>query len=315
MNLKLIFLLLINICYIFCMQNLYKQNGIFICKHDTHKHFSSQMSVYHVLEQKKCFPDGCVYFKWNCKILAKKKKCHRNFKTVGRKCFSCNHFYEEKIHQYPEITLDENEKIEFYDKYKEFKEWLESNENKIVFCEGKISRILPNFTINRTQGELSFGVQGFLVSFKDGFIEDKLIEDSFYLHIDTFQQNKYKLREDDEIEFKAKLKIIDGRLELYYARYFNFYLRGSSKPMLKSDLLVALNTATSFNVQYDKCKKCNLSINPRIQNNKIGKNRMMICTKGIPDPEYCLENVEREYIHDIECENDKADGISCNRTL
>lgn len=297
------------------MQNLYKQNNIFVCKHDAHKHFSSKMSIYHILKEKKCFPHGCVYFKWKCKVLAKQNKCHRSFSTVGKHCFSCKHFYEEKIHQYPELVVDEKEKIEFYEKYEEFCEWIDLFENKNVFCEGTISSLLPDFTIIRNQDKLNLGLKGFLVSFEEGFIENKHIEDTFYLHIDSMQQNKFRLREGDEIEFKAKLKIVDGRLELFYGKKFNFYLRSNSKPLLKSDILVSLSTATTFDMQPEKCKSCNFSITTRIQNNHTGKKRIMICSKGINNPEYCIENIDAENLTYNECENDKPDNIFCNRTL
>ena len=295
------------------MQNLFKQKNIFLCQHDTHKHFSSKMSVYHIMEEKKCFPDGCVYFKWKCKSLAKKKKCHRNFTTVGKYCFSCQYFYEEKIHQFPKLVIDNKE--EFFEKYEIFHEWVNSRQNKLLFCEGKIDSVLPNFIINKINGESKLSIKGFLIKFTEGFIDNQHFEDTFYLHIDAMKQNKIRLRQDDEIEFKAVLNEINGRIELFAPRQFNFYLRGSSKPMLKSDLLVSLNTATTFNIQYEKCKKCRFSIIPRIQNNKFGKNRLLICSKGIQEPEICIENLERpDYVTDS-CENDKSNYTSCNKTL
>ena len=297
------------------MRNFYKQNDIFICKHDTHKHFSSKMSVYHILEEKKCYPDGCVYFRWKCKILAKKKKCHRNFSTVGKHCFSCTHFYEEKIHQFPQFKINEIEKNNFFEQYSEFGEWIDSLENKRVFCEGTINSILPDFTVNKKNEKLNIGINGFLVTFNEGFIEDQHFEDSFYLHVDSMQQNKFNLRENDEIEFKAILKIIDGRLELFYAKHFNFYLRGKSKPLLRSDLLVSLNSAITFEIQHQKCKSCGFSVTPRIHNNNSGKNRVLICSKGINDPEFCLEHIERVEKNCDICDNDKVNTVNCHRAL
>ena len=297
------------------MRNLYKQNNIFVCKHDTHKHFSSKISVYHILEEKKCYPNGCVYFKWKCKTLAKKKKCHRNFSTVGKHCFSCKHFYEEKIHQFPQLMINENEENSFFEQYSEFCDWIGSLDNKRVFCECTINSVLPDFILHKNNEKLDIGIKGFLVSFKEGFIEDKHFEDSFYLHIDSMQQNKLKLKKDDEIEFKAILKIINGRLELFYPKQFYFYLRGKSKPLLKSDLLVSLNTGTTFDIQHDKCKSCSFSITPRIQNNQSGKKRVLICSKGIKDPELCLENIEKTEQNFDDCDNNKWNNVMCSRTL
>jgi hypothetical protein len=294
------------------MRNLYKQKNIFVCKHDTHQHFSSKMSVYHILEERNCYPNGCVYFKWKCKTLSKKKKCHRNFTSVGKHCFSCKHFYEEKIHQFPELKVN---KSIFFEQYSEFCDWIGSIKNKRVFCEGIVNSVLPDFVINKNNEKLKLGVKGFLISFKEGFIENQHIEDSFYMHVDSMQQNKVRLRENDEIECKAILKVVDGRLELFYPKNIDFYLRGKSKPLLKSDLLVSLNTATIFYIQYDKCKRCRFSIIPRIQNNQSGNKRILICSKGIKEPELCLENLERLDLDFDDCNNDKSDYKTCYRTL
>jgi hypothetical protein len=297
------------------MRNLYKQNNIFICKHDTHQHFSSKMSVYHILEDKKCYPYGCVYFKWKCKTLAKKKKCHRNFTTVGRHCFSCKYFYEEKIHQFPQLLVNQNEQKHFFEEYDEFCDWIASVENKQVFCEGTIHSVVPDFLINKNNGKLGLGLKGFLIIFKEGFINNQHFEDTFYLHLDSMHQNKVRLKEDDEIEFKAILKEKDGRIELVAPKQFNFFLRGKSKPLLRSDLLVSLNTATTFNKQPEKCKKCNFSVIPKFQNNSTGSNRVLICSKGIQEPDICLENIERKDLYSHSCENDKSNDVTCSRTL
>lgn len=309
------FFYLINILVNFQMRNLYKQNDIFVCNHETHLHFSSRMSVYHILEEKKCFPDGCVYFKWKCKTLAKKKTCHRNFTAVGRHCFSCKYFYEEKIHQLPQLTIDENERDNFFDEYDEFCDWIASKKNKQVFCEGTVHSILPDFVITQNNGKQDLEISGFLMTFNEGFIDDQHFEDTFYLHIDSMLQNRLRIREEDEIEFKAILRETEGRIELQYPRHFNFFLRGSSKPLLRSDLLVSLNTASIFNLQNEKCKKCSFSIIPRIRNNKTGSNRKLICTKGIKAPEICLENIEQEDLYFDSCENDNSSTMSCSRIL
>jgi len=297
------------------MRNLFKQNNIFICKHDTHKHFSSKMSVYHILEEKKCFPDGCVYFKWKCKVLAKKKKCHRNFTAVGRNCFSCKYFYEEKIHQFPELIVERKKKEDFFEEYNEYCEWISSIENKQVFCEGTIQSVVPDFLINKNNGKYGLGLKGFLIIFQEGFIDNQHFEDTFYLHINSMFQNKMRLREDDEVEFKAIVQEKDGRIELFAPRHFNFYLRGKSKPLLRSDLLVSLNTATTFYEQNEKCKKCSFSVIPKIQNNRSGKNRVLICSNGIQEPENCIENINRSELYSDTCENDNSNTVSCSRTL
>lgn len=293
------------------MKNLFKQKGIFICKHDVHQEFSSQMSVYHILEEKRCFPNGCVYFKWKCKILAKKKKCHRNFSTVGRKCFSCKYFYEEKIHQFPEILLESQEK--FLNDYIEYLEWIETLKTKRVLCEGKVESIRPDFVVNKYNGKFQLKVRGFLISFTEGFIQNTLFEDQFFLHITASLQNKLKIKKDDEIEFFADLKIVQGRMEFYHPNKINFYLRGSDQPMNKGDALVSMNSATIFQNQPEKCKQCIHSVLPEIEGIKYGRKRALVCTQGINDYNYCVDfsqkSIEREY------ENCANPDHNCNKTL
>lgn len=297
------------------MRNLYKKNNIFICKHDIHKHFSSKISVYHILEKKKCYPDGCVYFKWKCKVLAKKKKCHRNFTKVGKNCFSCKYFYEEKIHQFPQIVIDQNEKTEFEYRYAEFCDWINSLKDKRVFCEAIIDSIAPDFVLYNNNGKYNIGLRGFLLIFKEGFIDDQHFEDTFFLHLNSNTQNKFRFREEDELEFKANVKIVDGKLELFSAGSFNFYLRGKTKPLLKSDLLVSISTATTFAQPYPKCHSCKFSILPKIQNVHFGKKRVLVCTKGINEPDYCVERLEKKLQNSDKCENDMWEKLNCNHTL
>ena len=79
------------------MKNQYKRTDIFRCVHDVHQKFQNRISVYHILKEKQCYPQGCFYFRWRCKQLNKKNKCYRGFFHVGRKCFGCRDFYDEKI--------------------------------------------------------------------------------------------------------------------------------------------------------------------------------------------------------------------------
>lgn len=294
---------------------MFKQNNIFVCKHDTHKHFLNKMSVYHIMEERKCFPDGCVYFKWKCRILAKKKKCHRNFSVVGKYCFSCKYFYEEKIHQFPQMVADGKFKDNFFEEYDDFRDWISSIEKKQVLCEGNIDSVVPDFFVKNEAGKYILGLKGFLVIFKEGFINNKHFEDTFYLHVDSMHQNKIRFRKEDEIEFKAIVKQIGGRIELFYAKQINFFLRGQSKPLLRSDLLVSLNTATTFNDQPEKCKQCAFSVIPKVWNSGNGKKRILICSKGIQDCEFCVEKVKRSDLYFDKCENDNSNTANCNRTL
>jgi len=297
------------------MKNLYKNKEIFICKHDIHQHFSSQMSVYHVLEDKNCYPDGCIYFKWKCKILAKKKKCHRNFSFVGKECFSCQYFFEEKIHQYPQIQLNDSEKNSFLSDYDDFIDWIHEIKNQRILCEGKVYSIRPNFTIRFNNQKLIPDINGFLVTFEEGFIQNILFEDRFFLHISADLQNKLRIRREDEIEFQADLKVKKGKFEFFKPGKINFYLRGTDRAPTKSEALVSLNTATLFNDQPIKCKQCQYSILPEIQGKTSGVKRALICTKGIVDDNYCTINLDLDGDKPEECANKDWNKSYCSKTI
>ncbi len=290
---------------------MFKQQDVFICKHDVHRHFSSKMSVYHVLENKQCFPHGCVFFKWKCKILAKKKKCHRNFSTVGRQCFSCKYFYEEKIHQFPQMVIENVDEKQFFSEYENYVEWIKSLEDKRILCEGKIESVRPDFIIQKEGNKYKTGVRGFLLTFKEGFIQNKLFEDQFYLHISVFLQNKFRFRSGDEIEFYSDLKINNGKLEFFHPNKINLDLRGTEKPITRSDALVSANSASIFFSQPEKCRQCAHSIIPEIQGARFGQKRALICMKGINDHQFCISFIEEI----INKESEQCEVNDCNKPL
>ena len=101
----------------FVMKNPYKSTEIFRCVHESHQGYKNKISVYHILKARSCYPEGCIYFRWRCKLLNKKKKCHRGYRHVGRNCFGCKEFYDEKIHNFPELQVSQDEYKDFLKKY------------------------------------------------------------------------------------------------------------------------------------------------------------------------------------------------------
>ncbi|MCB0271098.1 MAG: hypothetical protein KDH95_23255, partial [Calditrichaeota bacterium] len=68
------------------MKNIYKRLDIFKCVHEAHKGFASRMSVHHIVNHKKCFPNGCYYFKGSCKLFGQGKACYRGYNHIGKNC-------------------------------------------------------------------------------------------------------------------------------------------------------------------------------------------------------------------------------------
>ncbi|MFX0201192.1 MAG: hypothetical protein ACFFCW_34170, partial [Candidatus Hodarchaeota archaeon] len=112
--------------------NQHKRQDVFKCAHKAHFKFDKNVSVYHVMREKNCFPQGCIYFVWRCKLINKGKRCPKGYEHVGRKCFGCKYYYEEKVCHQPDVILDDEEFKKFEKSLEEYEEWLESVVGKDV---------------------------------------------------------------------------------------------------------------------------------------------------------------------------------------
>jgi hypothetical protein len=274
------------------------------------------MSPFYVLSQKQCYPDGCVYFKWTCRLLAKKKTCFRGFSYVGKKCFNCKYFYEEKQHQYPELINPHNDNDTFVEEFSEFEEWINYLQLKRTLCEGTISGINPDMTLKQNGTRKGLSVHGFLARFEDGYIDNQLFEDPFYLSISSMSQNKLLLRKGDNIEFEASLIIDRGRLKFVKPGRFQFYNRGNEKPLRRNDVLVALETYTIQEKQHAKCMNCVFGILVDVVNTKNGPSRSTVCLQGITDPQYCTITIQtKDSKNSDSCVNSSWKGKKCHHVL
>jgi hypothetical protein len=269
-----------------------------------------------VLSQKQCYPDGCVYFHWKCRLLAKKKSCFRGFSHVGKKCSNCKYFVEEKRHQYPElITISENQDP-FMEQFFEFEEWISELQSKRVLCEGTVAGINPDLTLRRNGSRFNISVHGFLIRFEQGFIDNHLFEDPFYLSISTLSQNKLLLREGDNLEFEANLLIDRGRLKFIKPGRFQFYERGTEKPLRKNDVIVSLETYTVQDNQPSKCMNCASGMLVDIENSINGPSRATVCLQGIADYQYCTTGVQiSDSNNGDSCVNTGWKGKKCHHVL
>jgi len=200
------------------MRNEYKRSDIFRCTHESHHGFGNVVSVYHVLKEKKCYPNGCIYFKWMCRKLNKGVPCPKSFKHVGRKCPSCPDYYDEKIIKRPHLLLNKKEYQDFLNDLENFQIWLHSKNNKEVECAGTIKSVKPRFIMAPHNQRFNLLLKGFLILFKEGFIDLTFFEDSFYAILSPLQQNRFQLGEGDKIEIRATLRIDRGRLILHRVR-------------------------------------------------------------------------------------------------
>ena len=297
-------------------KNLYKQHHTFRCVHDVHRHFQSEMSPFYILSEKQCFPDGCVYFHWKCRLLAKKKSCFRGFSHVGKKCFNCKYFYEEKRHQYPELITQKEEHVPFIEQFLEFEEWIDELQSKRVACEGTVSGITPDLSLKQQGNRQSVSAHGFLIRFEEGFIDNQHFEDPFFLSISAISQNKLLFRKGDNIEFEANLIIDRGRLKFIKSGRFQFYERGDEKTLRKHDVIVALQTYSIQENQPAKCMVCTYGMLVDMENSTSGPSRATVCLQGIADYQYCTIDVKTgDSDNGDSCINSTWKGKKCHHVL
>ena len=296
-------------------QNLFKKS-VFRCVHDVHQHFKSEMSPFHILIEKQCYPHGCIYFKWKCRLLAKQKKCFRNFEKVGRECFNCRYFYEEKIHQYPEFIDDGNNFSAFEADFKEFEQWIASIGNRRGPVEGTVHSVSPELLIINPGISTQVRFTGFLVRFQEGFIDNNAFDDPFFLRISSLTQQQLKIRGGDELDFLARLEIDRGRFRFVKSGSFTFYRRGEEKVVLKHHIMERIAGSVIHSEQHEKCRVCRFGILADHQESRNGPTRSLVCLQGAENAGTCTigQNIKGDGILE-QCANPKWNGKGCRQTI
>ncbi len=297
------------------MKNLYKRTDIFSCHHDSHRGFKNRISVYHILKEKKCFPQGCFYFRWKCKLLSKQKKCHRGFRQVGRKCFGCRYFYEEKVHNYPELQIDEEQYLNFLEELDKFEDWLEQIQYRDIEISGIVSGIKPHFQkrIYPKAEHLSF--KGYILIFKNIFLDRYHMDDYVYGLISSNYYQKIKLGRGTKIEAIARLKTAQGRLILTNFRRIEIIEEGEPPYWNDQQVLIVRETATEFNEQPESCVQCPFGALVDVlylKNHHSHSRRSLLCLKGNLDyrdcyvrAEYCGLEKDAHEIYSTSCQSGK----------
>ncbi len=277
------------------MKNLYKRTDIFRCVHEAHKGFKNNISVYHILKEKGCYPHGCFYFNWQCKELSKRNTCHRGFHYVGRKCFNCRSFREQKIHNHPELQISEDEYRDFTRELDRFEDWIEENKHSELEIAGTVSGIKPHFVrkVYPKASHLSF--KGYMIIFKEAFLGYTHMEDHIYAHLSGKYYQKLRLGKGDKIEAKARFKIDRGRIVLYRLRNVEIIEKGQKPLWDMEDAVVAQETATEFSVQPEACVQCPfgaLTDVEYLKDHHSYSRRRLLCLKGMSDYRDCYVPAE-----------------------
>jgi hypothetical protein len=291
------------------MINQYKRQDVFLCRHDCHQHSGQRVSVYHVMRRKQCFPEGCVYFRWKCKELEKRKKCFRGLTHVGKNCFGCKYFDEEKMTRTlsPSAGIDlENALESIYD----FEEWLRDYENKEMICLGKINSVKPRIvkSVYPSNGASKEHTRllGYLICFEYCYIGRTLLEDVSFAIVGCDFQKRLRFCAGDEIEFRGAFTEQEGRMIFQQLRQIDFKHKTDTADIWNdSRSLIVKHTGNMLARQADKCVDCDQGLLIDVhefQNGAESVYHRIFCLQGMKSASLCLYVVSKD-IYGNTCQN------------
>lgn len=272
------------------IRNLYKAQGVFRCHHPAHRQFDHEVSPYHVLAVKRCYPQGCVEFLWRCRTLEKGHPCPRKFKHVGRGCFSCKEYHEDKLIYAPETSLAEDEIKEFIDELHQYEGWLESMEGKTIEFSGTVDAITPHFQMRMEERKSAVTMDGFYVSFAKGYIGRDLFDDRIYLKMSGNLLVKTRLAPDAKIDCRAIFSSSRGRIILRNPRQIEIQENGSRRHINVSRALVGRATGKIIRGPITDCADCpyiSLVDVEDARRHQAVFYRRFYCLRGVEDSENC----------------------------
>jgi len=290
--------------------NHFKRQDVFKCVQQAHAQFDNKVSVYHVLKEKSCYPRGCIYFIWRCRKLNKGRSCPRKFTHVGRKCFGCREFYDEKVINRPEVLLPDEEFSKFTKELAEFEGWLNSLKGTEVNFSGTVYsvKLSMKHVIRGNQGYVE--LNGFMLVFREAFFDFVKLEDLCYLSVGKGLQGRYRFSKGDKIDLYARVSVDRGRLILKRPNRIEILERGNGETWTWDRALVAARTATPIPYKLEKCFACErgylLDTIERI-NGGERKKRQLFCLEGIKNPRSCIYNLAKKIDTEV-CSVDEFHG-------
>lgn len=275
-------------------KNLFKRQDVFRCYYETHKKFSNVVSVWHILEERNCYPQGCISFYLKCKKILKGQRCGRGFKKPGKLCQSCKYLIEEKNHYIPKIILKEEEWKEFKFEYNKFLFWIKSQEQKTLKFYAKIESIKPYIKHIYYDKGSKFLLKGYFLILKWVYFENVFFDDMVFLYIPKNKIWKLKKLKSDEIEGFSNFSIFRGNLFLSNVK--NLINVGKEEIFFREDMdvLLKLKLSSVFNNYQGKCFDCDKGVPAVVENQtslKFIPKREIICLEGYSHPSLCLHNI------------------------
>lgn len=274
---------------------MYKSKGVFICRHPVHQKFDFTVSPYHILIHKKCYKKGCVEFLWRCNVSVKGKKCPRGYKHVGRNCFSCKYYYDEKICRIPEVLVDDTALKQFFADLDEYEFWLTTVLGKQIEFSGKIVSVYPLLKKTIEDGKSFIRMNGFLITFASGHIREDLFDDVLYLKVGARFLARWQPAPGDEIDCITVLNNDRGRIVITQPRRIEINRGGGSPIIDYSKALVGKTTGAIVKDDIERCHNCPYGAMLDIEEISPKQNsyRRFYCLRGIEYSRDCLVRLDR----------------------
>ncbi len=272
------------------MKNYYKRRDVFKCSQEAHRHFQGRVSVYHVLKEKGCYPQGCLYFIWHCQLMEKGRSCKRGFNWVGSECRGCDQYVEEKVHLQPRLMLNEAEYARFLDEFEDYELWLDSILLKRLPVAGRIAAVKPWLESVLTHHHSRLRLLGYLAVLREGFIGLERFEDPLYLRLSPGLMEQHRLRPGLKVELQGEIRLDRGRLVVNAPKAIETSEEGSGDVWTREKALVAVRTATRHDSQPEPCLDCRWGVlvdGRDRRGHSESRFRSLYCLKGVREAAGC----------------------------
>ena len=277
------------------IRNLLKQTGVFKCRHPAHKRFGYDVSPYHIMVKKGCYPDGCMEFLWRCRLLGKGKKCPRGYKHVGKGCFSCPEFYDEKLTFNPGSELNDKALNRFMEDLVEFRGWLETMRGRRIRFSGLVDSVKPHLRMTIESRGRRVRMDGYYAAFKGGYLDNDYFEDKIYLKLNTSFLERTEAAPGDRLELDAIFNEERGRIILVSPKNTEIERNGNRRALTPSRARVGRATGRIIEGSVVKCAECPycslMDIEDRGRRETVNFRRYY-CLRGVSDSDNCPVRIE-----------------------
>ena len=274
------------------IRNAYKRTNIFHCAYTPHHRFEDDVSAFHVLKKRACFPSGCVQFKWRCKKFDKGQTCPRKYSFVGRLCFGCKYYYEEKKGYNSELKISAAEFARFTEELSAWEDWLAEVEGREVEFRGTVHTVKPHMKAFDGGGRHRLRFVGWLLTFRSAIVGYDQFDDPMYMRVSRAQMQRFAFYEGMTVDGLATLRMDRGRPVL--SGFHRVEILGDAEPARapkETAALVAAASGETFSPAPEKCMLCARGILVDVEGEKSRQSkpsRCLLCLEGMPDPNVCL---------------------------